>query len=130
VRVTGFHHLAVQVKDLERTAHFYRDVLGLAESKRHHRDDGSLRSIWLDLPGGGFFALEEVAEAPRPEPFKSERAGMLLVALRIGAADRAGAVAELARHGIPLEHQTRWTLYVRDPEGNRVALSHHPEDPV
>jgi glyoxylase I family protein len=130
VRVTGFHHLAVQVKDLERTSRFYRDVLGLTESQRHHRDDGSLRSIWLDVPGGGFFALEEVTEAPAPRPFKSETPGLHLVALRMGAAERATAAAELARRGIPVEHETRWTLYFRDPEGNRIALSHHPEDPV
>ena len=35
--------------------------------------------------------------------------------------------AELDRCGIPLVHETRWTMYVRDPEGNRVALSHHPD---
>jgi hypothetical protein len=29
--------------------------------------------------------------------------------------------------GVEVVHRTRWTLYVRDPEGNRVGLSHHPE---
>ncbi|HXX30163.1 MAG TPA: glyoxalase, partial [Myxococcaceae bacterium] len=32
--------------------------------------------------------------------------------------------------GVAVEHETRWTLYVRDPEGNRVALSHHPQPAV
>jgi len=26
-------------------------------------------------------------------------------------------------------HRTRWTLYLRDPEGNRIGLSHYPHEP-
>ena len=126
--IQGFHHLAIQVRDVEKVTAFYRDVLGFAELKRHHRPDGSLRSIWVGVPGGGFLALEEVSGEPEPGPFRNERPGLFLLAFRIAKAGRAGAVAALARAGVPLEHETRWTVYVRDPEGNRVALSHHPED--
>ena len=102
----------------------------LPELQRHYRPDGSLRSVWVGVPGGGLLALEEVGGDPPPGPFRSEQPGLFLVALRIAPQARAGAVESLARAGVALEHQTRWTVYVRDPEGNRVALSHHPEDPV
>jgi glyoxylase I family protein len=128
--VQGFHHLAIQVRDLERVTAFYREVLGFPELKRHHRADGSLRSVWVEVPGGGFLALEEVSGEPEPGPFRNERPGLFLLAFRIRPEARAGAVAAFARAGVPLENETRWTVYVRDPEGNRVALSHHPEDPV
>ncbi len=126
--VQGFHHLAIQVRDVEKVTAFYRDVLGFSELKRHHRPDGSLRSIWVGVPGGGFLALEEVTGQPEPGPFRNEQPGLFLLAFRIPKAGRAGAVEALARAGVPLENETRWTVYVRDPEGNRVALSHHPED--
>ena len=35
------------------------------------------------------------------------------------------ATAEL---GVGLVNRTRWTLYVRDPEGNRIGLSHYPDE--
>jgi catechol-2,3-dioxygenase len=128
MNVQGFHHVAIQVKALEDVAGFYREVLGLSEIERHHGDDGRLRSIWLDVGGGGFLALERVETAPSPDPdFRDGRPGVFLVSLRIPRADRARIRAELERRGVPLVHETRWTLYVRDPEGNRVALSHHPE---
>ena len=128
MNVQGFHHLAIQVKALEDVAGFYREVLGLRELERHHGDDGRLRSIWLDVGGGGFLALERVEKAPSRKPGSGDgRAGLFLVALRIPREDRARIRAELDRRGIPLVHETRWTLYVRDPEGNRVALSHHPD---
>ncbi|WP_199242761.1 VOC family protein [Vitiosangium sp. GDMCC 1.1324] len=128
--VQGFHHLAIQVRDVEKVTAFYREVLGLSELKRHYRPDGSLRSVWVGVPGGGFLALEEVTGEPEPGPFRNERPGLFLLALRISPAERARAVETFARAGVPLEHETKWTVYVRDPEGNRVALSHHPEDPV
>lgn len=126
--VQGFHHVAIQARDVERVTAFYRDLLGLPELTRHHRSDGSLRSIWVGVPGGGFLAIEAATGIPEELPFRHERPGLLLLALRIPRAARASAVEAFARAGVPLEHETRWTVYVRDPEGNRVALSHHPED--
>lgn len=129
MRVDGFHHLAIQVRSLEKTAEFYRQVLGLTELARHRRPDGSVRAIWLSVGGaGGFLALEEVTGEVVAEPFRHQRPGLLLVALRVAAADRPGVLATLAKHGVRVEHETAWTIYFMDPEGNRVALSHHPED--
>jgi glyoxylase I family protein len=117
VRTLGFHHLAIFVRELERVARFYREVLGLSEMARHRRKDGTLRSIWLAIPGGGFIALEENS---------SGSSGLALLALGISAADRKRVTEELGRRGIAIIKQTEWTLYFDDPEGNHLALSHHP----
>ena len=68
MQALGFHHLAIQARDVERVAAFYRVVLGLAEVKRWHRDDGSLRSVWVSVGGesgflndGEFFVGNEAA---------------------------------------------------------------------
>ncbi|MFL5343749.1 MAG: VOC family protein [Hyalangium sp.] len=126
--VQGFHHVALQARDVERVTAFYRDLLGFPELTRHHRPDGSLRSIWVGVPGGAFLAIESVEGEPEQAPFRHERPGLLMLAFRIPRASRSAAVQAFLRVGVHLEHETRWTIYVRDPEGNRVALSHHPED--
>lgn len=130
MNIRGFHHLAIQVRDLERVTAFYRDVLKLPEQARHRRPDGSLRAVWMGLPDGSFLALEEVEGEVTADGFRTPRPGLHLLALRIGREDRAAALEALARHGVPVMHQTRWTVYFRDPEGNRVAISHHPQDPL
>lgn len=33
---------------------------------------------------------------------------------------------ELVRRQVPIEGRTDYTLYLRDPEGNRIGLSHWP----
>jgi len=128
--IRGFHHLAIQVRDLERQAAFYREVLGLPEMTRHRREDGSVRSVWMGLSDGGFLALEEVSGEAIEEGFRHERPGLFLLALRISSVERAATLATLADRGVTVTHQSRWTLYLRDPEGNRIGLSHHPDDPV
>lgn len=127
MKALGFHHVAIQVKDVARVAAFYVEVLGLPELQRFHRDDGSLRSIWVGAsvnePERAFLAVEQL-DAQRSEG----ALGFSMVALRIDAGQRAAIVEELGRRGVPIEKQTGWTLYVRDPEGNLVGLSHHPHN--
>jgi catechol 2,3-dioxygenase-like lactoylglutathione lyase family enzyme len=122
----SFHHLAVQCADLERCERFYREVLGLEVLRRWPRAEGGDRSVWLRV-GEGFLALERADGLPETGPWRDGRAGLHLVALRIPRADRPGWEARLAARGAEVVHRTRWTVYVRDPEGNRVGLSHYPD---
>lgn len=122
----GVHHLALRVSDLERAVAFYRDVLGLAELARHKFPDGSDRSSWLALPGGAFLALERAS--PSAAPRATDSVGYCVLALRIWRDQRSQIADELRRRGATIVHQTRWTIYLEDPEGNRIGLSHHPQD--
>ena len=124
--VHAFHHLAIQCADLQACERFYVDVLGLPVTRRWPAPDGGDRSVWVGV-GDGFIALERATATPEPTPWVDGRAGLHLVALRIVAAERGAWEERLRAHGVPVEHRTGWTLYVRDPEGNRVGLSHHPD---
>jgi glyoxylase I family protein len=122
---TAVHHVAIKVVDLPRAEAFYGGLLGLPVLRRWPMADGSERSLWLDLGGGAFLALEraEVAAEPKDEG----AAGVHLLALTIDRGDRAAWLDKLAAANCPVYQQTDYTLYVRDPEGNRVGLSHWPE---
>jgi glyoxylase I family protein len=123
----GLHHLAIQVRDLARVEAFYRDVLGLAVVRRWPAADGrGERSVWVDAGDGSFLALEVVGGDAAPAADEGPRAGLFLVALKIDAAGRDDWERRLAAAGVAITHKTAYTLYVRDPEGNRVGLSHYP----
>jgi glyoxylase I family protein len=129
--VRGHHHLAIQVKDLPGAVRFYAEVLGLKVVRRWPREDGSPgeRSVWLSVgEGEEFIALESCDVDRPPTPFRDPHGGLHLLALRISPNDRHAWERTLAERGIDIVHRTRWTVYLRDPEGNRIGLSHYPDE--
>lgn len=116
------HHLAVLVRDLEAAEAFYGGVLGLPVERRWTEDDGSPRSVWFGLGGGAFLAVEKAG----PDAPSAGAPGWHCVALAIPAAEREPWRARLAAAGHPVERETAYTLYTRDPDGALIALSHWP----
>jgi catechol 2,3-dioxygenase-like lactoylglutathione lyase family enzyme len=128
VRPGLVHHVAVQVLDLAAAERWYTTVLGLPLLRRWQDAEGRDRSSWLGLEGDAFLALERCAGGTHSSGlWESDAPGYLLLALRIPAADRASWERHLAEHGVAVERRSQWTLYFRDPEGNRIGLSSHPE---
>jgi|tagenome__1003787_1003787.scaffolds.fasta_scaffold20418274_2 glyoxylase I family protein len=134
----GVHHVAIGVRDLGAVEAFYTGVLGLPILRRWPMagnmtgtmtGDQPDRSVWCDLGGGAFLALERAADGEvGPGGEAADRGhGYLMIALRITCATRADWEARLAAAGVAIVHRTAYTLYVADPEGNRVGLSHWPD---
>lgn len=148
----GIHHLALVVTDLEAMERFYADVLGLPLVRRwHSADDTQQRAVWLALGHDAFLALERAdgssGRAPRSRPPRpcadsappsvktpltetpecfAPNAGWHLVALTINPDDREAWRERLSNAGHPVERETDFTMYARDPERNFIALSHWP----
>jgi catechol 2,3-dioxygenase-like lactoylglutathione lyase family enzyme len=119
------HHVALRVLDLPRAEAFYTGLLGLTVLRRWPSLEGNgERSVWLDLGQGAFLALERANSQGTGKA--EDAAGIHLLALRITPADRLLLQKRLEAAGFFLYHQTEYTFYVQDPEGNRVGLSHWP----
>jgi catechol 2,3-dioxygenase-like lactoylglutathione lyase family enzyme len=119
------HHLAVGSPDVEQLADFYRDVFSLAEIRRHSYPDGSLRSIWLDVHGTILMIEHTNADATTIEGIVP---GPFLLAFRVAEENYDLFLTRLRDRDIEIEDQTGHTSYFRDPEGNRLAVSHYPRD--
>jgi len=117
--------LALGACDVDRVASFYRDALGFPEVQRHHTEDGELRSVWLDM-GSSLLMVERTAEARRR--VEGIGSGPFLIAIRIPASLRREWENRLEAHGASIESRTRYTSYARDPEDNRIAISHYGDD--
>ncbi len=112
------------VQDLDRSEAFYAGVLGLPVVARHADAEGKPRSVWLDIGGGAFLAIERAdADGPRRA---DDAPGLHCIAIGIAAGERENWRARLMAAGHPIERQTSFTIYTRDPDGNLVGLSHHP----
>jgi len=71
----------------------------------------------------GVLLLVDAAEGPLPQT-----RFVLSKALAISRADREAWEERLAAAGVPVARRSPFSLFFQDPEGNRVALSHWPEE--
>jgi catechol 2,3-dioxygenase-like lactoylglutathione lyase family enzyme len=114
--MVALHHLALRTRNLDALAAFYRDWFGFQVVR-----DARPRSLWLGLEHGAVLMIEHAQEdEPAPDPRSLE-----LLAFRSSLAERAGLRDRLLVEGM-LEAETEHTLYFRDPDGRRVALSSYP----
>jgi catechol 2,3-dioxygenase-like lactoylglutathione lyase family enzyme len=111
------HHLAMRTRDVERLERFYAGLLGLAVLRR----DEERKSVWLDASG----AILMLEPASATEPAVPDGSGDL-VAFAVDDKERWRRTLEGAR--VPVEAETAYTLYFRDPDGRRVAVSTYGRD--
>lgn len=121
--MTTLHHLALGAHDVVGVATFYRQAFGLEFDREHRSEDGTVRSIWLR--SDSLLLMIERTDQPRRR-VEGVGAGPFLLAFEISAKDRKEVEDRLETMGAPIESRTRHTSYTRDPEGNRVAVSHFP----
>jgi catechol 2,3-dioxygenase-like lactoylglutathione lyase family enzyme len=125
----GMHHIAIQCRDLVGMVRFYERVLRLRVDRRWPADAPDQptgdRSVWLKL-GTGVLALERCRAVPQPPDWQDESTGLHLLAVEISWQNRGVWLDHLEHCGIPVVFESTWTIYIRDPEGNRIGLSHFP----
>jgi lactoylglutathione lyase len=61
--IMRYLHTMVRVSDLEASLHFYRDLLGLVETRRFSSEQGRFTLVYLAAPADA----EEARNAKRPE---------------------------------------------------------------
>jgi catechol 2,3-dioxygenase-like lactoylglutathione lyase family enzyme len=110
------HHLAIRTQDVEATAAFYKEVLGLVEVRSERPG-----SVWLVLAGDAVLMVERRLAGEPSIPAGS----MELVAFRVSDARKA-EIRETARDRGCFDGETAHTVYFRDPDGRRVGVSTHP----
>jgi catechol 2,3-dioxygenase-like lactoylglutathione lyase family enzyme len=109
--VVRIHHVALRTTDVARLERFYGGVLGLAVVRR----DDARGSVWLDADGT--VLMIERSEAGEPGIPEATRE---LIAFAV--ADKEAWRARLPA----VEAETAYTLYFRDPDGRRIAVSDYP----
>lgn len=112
MKVTGIHHVSLNVTDLARSVQFYTDTLGLTLDSS--RPDLAVEGVWLNLPGGQVHLIVRDVPAANGQHFA------------IGVSDLDEAVAELRAAGVevrgPVPVGAARQAFVSDPDGNAIEL--------
>lgn len=119
----GIDHIALNVRDVRKSAEWYRDVLGF---ERRYGD------IWGDRPivvGAGTTSLAlfqiDGANASGPDASR-DRVGLRHVAFRVDALNFQRAQDDLRRRGITFEfqdHTISQSIYFIDPDGYELEIT-------
>lgn len=126
MKIHELGHLVLYVRDLARSRHFYRNVLGWNEITG---------DVPLGIPAAAFTSgrthhellLIEVGSSAAPIP-EGRRIGMYHFGLKVGNNDDdlREAAATLAENDVPIlgasDHTITHSLYIADPDGNEIEL--------
>lgn len=121
--IVGIGHIAIRVKDIDRTLDFYRDKLGFGEMFRLDRE-GKLWLMYLRVTDTQYIELFPEAIGDRaPE---REANGLNHICLEVASID--AVLEELAAAGVPIAREKQLgadgnlQAWIEDPDGNRIEL--------
>jgi catechol 2,3-dioxygenase len=116
-------HIVLYVRDLERSRHFYRNVLGWKEIA------GIEHQMAMYSSGRTHHELLLIEVGPNAAPIPSgRRVGMYHFGLKIGTTDEElrEALETLQDAGANVagsaDHTVTHSLYITDPDGNEIEL--------
>jgi catechol 2,3-dioxygenase-like lactoylglutathione lyase family enzyme len=118
----GIDHVALSVRDIERSAQWYIDVLGF--ERRHE-------GIWGGVPvfigkGTTSLALFPANSNARSTTSPQDEVRILHLALRANRNNFLAAQEELKQRGIKFEfqdHEISHSIYFQDPDGHKLEIT-------
>lgn len=127
MQIKELGHLVLFVRDLAKSVHFYRDVLGFKPIETDTMD--GVHGAYAFSTGRTHheMLLIEVGK-DAPTPSRGKRAGMYHFGLKIGndISELRAAKAELEAAGVTIvgmsDHGVTNSLYLLDPDGNELEL--------
>jgi catechol 2,3-dioxygenase-like lactoylglutathione lyase family enzyme len=152
-KISGFHHVVLLCRDMDRTVHFYRDLLGLRIVRTSPTQRGYERQYFFELGNGEMFSLYQmstVSENPEPPIVSRLWPGKAAPADRPQKLDHLAFKVEtreelewfharLTEHGVPVsdikpdppgQRFLPGRIYFYDPDGNPLEIScDEPADP-
>jgi catechol 2,3-dioxygenase-like lactoylglutathione lyase family enzyme len=120
MQLEGIDHVAMGVRDIERSAKWYIDVLGF---ERLHE------GMWNGVPtfigkGNTGIALFPATQEPKSSVHREIR--MLHLAFRADRKNFLAAQEELKKREIKFEfqdHEIAQSIYFRDPDGHQLEIT-------
>jgi len=128
--ITGLGHLAIRAKDIEATAKFYREIVGLEEAFRMHTGEGgALSMIYMYIAPSQFI---EIFPNGKGEQTDNMAVGIKHICIEV---DDAAAFQELLRkRGAPIDtelktgHSKCRQFWTHDPDGVRIEFMELPPE--
>jgi catechol 2,3-dioxygenase-like lactoylglutathione lyase family enzyme len=127
-RVRHIDHVALTVKDIQRSIAWYRDVLGL--ERRHEEVWGSTPAM-MCAGETGVALFPASTSSPKPAPERRDTNIMRHLAFQVDRENFLRAQSELRARGVPFtfeDHEIAHSIYLNDPDGHEIELTTYEMD--
>jgi catechol 2,3-dioxygenase-like lactoylglutathione lyase family enzyme len=122
----GIHHTAMLSSDVERTIHFYQDILGFPLTDIfENRDYKGSNHFFFDLGNGNLLAFFDFPGLGLG-PYAEVLGGLHHIAISVEPANWERLKARLDEEGIAYLLESGSSIYFTDPDGTRVELISDP----
>jgi catechol 2,3-dioxygenase-like lactoylglutathione lyase family enzyme len=129
INIQGFDHVAINVRDIDKSVAFYRDVLGLNITQREPSKPGI--EYFLDC-GPSLLGVIQAKDLDNVHAFENEGVGANHFSFRIHAKDFDQMIGQLERHNVKIEfakkREKSWSLYFYDLDGNKLEATAWPRE--
>jgi glyoxylase I family protein len=127
--LTGIHHVALTVTDLDRSLAFYTGPMGFRPGRWLRGPGTPTEIVFVEVPGGGRLELFRYAAGAQPAPPRTDNRTLGWNHLAFGVGDIDAEVARLKGLGIgfrsepgPRDGPGIRVAFFADPDGNTLEL--------
>jgi catechol 2,3-dioxygenase-like lactoylglutathione lyase family enzyme len=122
----GLHHVALLSADVERTVHFYQNILGFPLTEIfENRDYRGSNHFFFDIGNGNLLAFFDFPGLDLG-PYAEVLGGLHHLAISVEPDKWEQARQRLDAEGVEYLLESRTSIYFRDPDGARVELIADP----
>lgn len=124
-------HIAIWVKDLEKSRMFYQKYFGAVSNEKYHNPVKNFESYFLSFENGCRLELMTKADIQESEnSFEVQKYGMIHLAFSTGSREKVDQLTETLRNdGYRIAGEPRTTgdgyyeSVILDPEGNIIEIT-------
>ena len=127
LKVQSIDHVALSVRDLDKSLKFYTEVMGLKITEREYSKPGI--EYFLDC-GSALIGLIQGDSNGEKHLLQDAGLGGNHVSFRVKTQDFDNMVDEVKKLGLTITYQKKreksWSLYFLDPDGNKLEITAWP----
>lgn len=129
IKIHGIDHVAINVRDIDKSVEFYTKVLGLNITLREPSKPGI--EYFLDC-GPSLIGIIQAKDFDRSHPFDNDGLGANHFSFRIHANDFDLMIKRFEQNNVRVEfakkREKSWSLYFYDIDGNKLEMTSWPEE--